>query len=224
MAILRILIADNHPLVRAGLQSLLQDQREFQIGGFAKTPAELLHATAQMKPELVLVDCSLGRGEALKLIQPLLNVSPESRIVLTSMPASPAYFRSSLACGALGYLSKATEASEFLLALQTVASGRTYANATVAAAQTGLGDTLNGTSLRRSPRQPADLLSQREQQVANLLAQGYTNREIAEQIGVRIKSVETYRRRVNLKLGFGSRAELVRYALETGLLERPVLD
>ena len=140
------------------------------------------------------------------------------------MPAPPAYFRSSLACGALGYLSKATEPAEFLLALQTVAAGRTYANATVAAAQAGRGEYANGTSARRGLREPSDLLSQREQQVANLLAQGYTNREIAEQIGVRIKSVETYRRRVNLKLGFGSRAELVRYALETGLLERPVAD
>jgi DNA-binding NarL/FixJ family response regulator len=213
MGRIRILIADDHAVLRTGLRMLISSQRDLEVVGEAGDGDEAVRKAAALRPDVALVDISMPGSGGIKAIERIREATPTTRVLVLTMHDMPAYLRAALAAGASGYVVKRSADSALLAAIRDVSRGRTALDPALAASvvQSGLrrrGAT--GTS-------PAAPLSQREREVLELVAQGYTNQQIADHLGLSVKTVETYRARLVEKLGLQSRAELVRYALDSGL-------
>jgi DNA-binding NarL/FixJ family response regulator len=162
---------------------------------------------------VALVDISMPGSGGIKAIERIREAAPATRVLVLTMHDMPAYLRAALAAGASGYVVKRSADSALLAAIRDVHRGRT-------ALDPGLAASVVQSGLRRrgaTGTSPTALLSQREREVLELVAQGYTNQQIADHLGLSVKTVETYRARLVEKLGLQSRAELVRYALDSGL-------
>lgn len=214
MAKIRVVIADDHAVLRTGLCMLLNTQPDVQVVGEAGDAKGAVAATRRARPDVVVLDLSLPDSKGPAVVETLLRACPAARVLVLTMHDDPAYVRAALAAGALGYVVKKAADTELLSAIRAVASGRTFLDATT---EHETRRTL-GRGARRG-RAPAVGLSAREHQVLVLLAHGHTNREIAQRIGVGVKTVETYRLRLGVKLGLRTRADVVDYALESGLLK-----
>lgn len=213
MGTIRVLIVDDHAILRAGLRVLIQNQGDMDVVGEAGDAPAAVVAVKNTTPDVVILDLAIPGG-GLPAIEEIRRDYPQSRVLVLTMHDDQAYLRSSLAAGAAGYLVKRAADAELLSAIRTVHKGRSYID--VALADTGLKDVVkhpNGASA-----QGLAGLSQREREVLEQVAYGYTNREIAARLHVSPKSVETYRARVQEKLGLKSRADLVRFALEMGIV------
>lgn len=208
----RVLICDDHALVRAGLAKLLEGEPRIAVIGEAADAEDAVARTGELAPDVVLLDVVLPGRSGIEALPDLLAASAGAKILVLSMQDDPAYVRKAFAGGASGYLLKEAADSELVQAIQEVAEGRRYLHpllgARLAAAETG------GARLA-----PADPLSEREHQVLKLLALGHTNQEIAKLLFISIRTAETHRARIMQKLGLTSRAEIVRYALQSGALE-----
>lgn len=206
MSKIRVLLVDDHALIRAGLRMLINAQRDMETVGEAASCREALEQINRLQPEVVSLDLTMPGGSSIKLIEQLHSEHPEIRVLVLTMHDDPAYFRAVMAAGGAGYLVKSAADSELLTAIRTVHQGRTFANAN-----------LNGL-----PHTPATAglssLSDREREVLESLAKGFTNQAIADRLFLSVKTIETYRARIAAKLGLRTRAEMVRYALEVGLL------
>jgi DNA-binding NarL/FixJ family response regulator len=170
-------------------------------------------ATA-LRPDIALVDISMPGGGGIKAIERIRHAVPATRVLVLTMHDVPAYLRASLAAGASGYVVKRSADSDLLAAIRDVHRGRTVLDPSLSAR------VAHGSLRRRGAATTATstaLLSQREREVLELVAQGFTNQQIADHLGLSVKTVETYRARLVEKLGLQSRAELVRYALDSGL-------
>lgn len=211
----RVLIADDHAVLREGLTALLNAQPEFEVVGEACNGRQAIAEAARLKPDVVVLDITmpeLGGIEALPQIQ---AASPESRILVLSMHDDPTYLRAVLAAGASGFVAKQSAGKQLLTGLKEVLEGRAYINVNLHA--NGLKSVVEGDEKPRQVEVDRSL-TKRELEVLALVAEGYTNTEIGGRLGISKKSVDTYRARVSQKLGLKNRAEIVRYALETGLL------
>ncbi len=211
---IRILLADDHAILRAGLRMLIDSQPDMGVIGEAQNGEEAVRLTAQKRPDVVILDITMPGGGGLRAIPELVKTSPSSRILMLTMHEEPAYLRTALAAGAAGYVLKRSVDANLLAAIRAVSRGRSYVDSELASS-------LLQQSMPELPgpgHSPDDVLSQRELQVLKLVAEGFSSRQIAEQIFVGVKTVETYRARFAEKLGLKSRADLVRYALEVGLL------
>jgi len=195
-------------LLRAGLRALIEVQPDLEVVGEARNASETLQLVQQLTPHLVTLDLSMPGAVGTNLIESLQKHSPATRILVLTMHDDPAYLRAALAAGAAGYFVKAAAAAELLGAVRQVHRGRMAVNVSCEE-PAGIGPSLSGC--------PPSLLSPREVEVLALLARGHTNREIGAQMFLSIKTIETYRKRLLEKLGLRSRAELVRYAVATGL-------
>jgi two-component system response regulator NreC len=215
---IRILMVDDHAIVRAGLRLLIDAQPDMEVVGEARDSRTALAKALETKPDVTLMDISMPGTSGLKAIEQLLRVCPHTRVLVLSMYNDPAYARSALAAGGSGYVAKQAAASDLLTAIRSVYQGCPFVDSTLAGRL--LQDLLRKEVTRRSapPGTPRSLLSPREREVLILLVQGYTNRQVAEQIGVSIKTVDTHRAHIVQKLELSSRAELTRYALESGLI------
>jgi len=205
---LRILICDDHALVRAGLQRLLESEPDLTVVGEAASADEVIAASRQRRPDVLLLDVTMPGRSGIDAVPDVLAASPATKVLILSMQDDPAYARRAFAAGASGYLVKEAAESELVQAIRDVAAGRRYVHPL-------LGARLVAYSLKAA-REPAPTLSQREHQVLHLLAHGHTNQEIARQLFISIRTVETHRARLMQKLGLRTRAELVSYALENG--------
>lgn len=215
MARIRILVADDHAVLRAGLKVLIGQQPDMAVVGEAADGDEAVRRAHELRPDVALVDLTMPGIGGIKAIERIRQECPETRVLVLTMHDVPAYLRSALAAGASGYVVKRAADSELLSAIRGVHRGRTVLDPSLAArvVQSGLG--------RRGPTSvgsgaPAPL-SPREVEVLDLVAQGYTNQQIADRLQLSVKTVETYRSRLVEKLGLRSRADLVRYALDSGL-------
>jgi two-component system, NarL family, response regulator NreC len=204
----RIVIADDHAVVRAGLRSLIHSQPDMEVVGEAGDAPTALAVVRSLKPDVVLLDITMPGGGGLKAQEQIAAVVPGARILILSMHSDTAFVRTAMAAGAAGYVSKKTVHTELLNAVRAIRSGRRYVDAAVSE---GL--------LPATPRY-RQVLSGREEQALRLIASGYTNQEIADRLFVSVKTVETYRARIMSKLELKSRAELVQYAINAGLLGR----
>jgi two-component system response regulator NreC len=211
---IRVMIVDDHTILRAGLKVLIETQPDMEIVGEAGDAAQAIKLCKACHPDVVLLDLAMPGGGGLRAIEDIRADRPQARVLVLTMHDDQAYLRSSLAAGAAGYLVKRAADAELLSAIRTVHKGRSYID--VALAETSLRDIVD----QQADANPAGLacLSQREREVLELVAYGYTNREIASRLHVSPKSVETYRSRVLEKLGLKSRADLVRFALEMGVV------
>jgi len=203
----RVLVVDDHSLVRAGISLPLEHQEDMEPVGQAGTAAEAVRLTADLAPDIVLLDVTLPGGSGLECLPKLLAANPGVKVLMLSMHEDASYVRAALSAGAAGYVLKDAAYEELVDAIRKVADGQSY----VAPA---LGAKL---AVQADPTTD-DELSEREREVLALLARGYTNQEIAARLYVSVRTVESHRAHILNKLRLSSRADLVNYALESGLL------
>lgn len=218
---IRVLIVDDHAIVRTGLRLLISGQEDMIVIGEAGSTQEGIEAAERLTPDVALFDLSLPGEGGIEAMRWLRRTRPRVRTVALTMHDDPAYLRSVLSAGGSGYVVKRAADTELLAAIRAVHDGHTFVSRLLDEAEArdaqeapsltnGSGTVISGEALER--------LSARERQVLVLLAHGHTHAEMAEQLGISIKTVETHRARLSEKLGLKSRADLVRFALEAGLL------
>jgi two-component system response regulator NreC len=210
---IRILLADDHAVLRAGLKLLINAQPDMEVVGEAATTGEAPRLIEETQPDIAVVDLTMPGG-GLGLVEQIYVRYPATRVLVLTMHDDPAYLRSALAAGAAGYIVKHAADTELLSSLRAVHEGATIVY--LAGARSSVREMAGADRPRRGPRRGA--LSAREREVLVLLARGYTNRQIGEQLAVSVKSVETYRARLAKKLGLRNRPDMVKYALGTGLM------
>jgi two-component system, NarL family, response regulator NreC len=214
---IRILMIDDQTIMRTGLRMFLNAQPDMEVVGEAKDVRIALTKAREIKPDVVVMEICLPRTSGIKAIEQLRRECPQTRVVVLSLYDDQAHARSALAAGGSAYVLKRAAAPDLLSAIRAVYQGHFFVDRSLAGRV--LEDFLQRATHRsREPGSPKSLLSPREREVLALLAQGYTHRQIGEKIRVGVKSVETYRSRLAQKLKLRSRAELVRYAHESGLL------
>lgn len=215
---LRILLADDHAVLRSGLRLLIDDQPDMEVVAEAGDGREAIRQTIEAKPDVVLLDLTMPRTNAMETIRHVARTRPKAKVVVLTMHEHPAYAQSAVAAGAAGYVVKRVADTELLSAIRAVSQGRQFVDAALAG---GAGPAPEGghrPAGSAGGRAQRALLSPREAQVLRLLAQGHSNRQIAGRLTLSVKTVETFRARLSRKLGLRGRAALVRYALRTGLV------
>ena len=208
---IRVLICDDHALVRSGLRRLLEAEPEIEVVGEAAEADEALEQLAARRPDVLLLDVVLPNRSGIEALPDLIAASPTTRVLILSMQDDPSYVRQAFAAGASGYLLKEAADSELIQAVRDVAESRRYVHPL-------LGARLAAAEAVPDSR-PTDRLSEREHEVLHLLALGHTNHEIAKLLFISIRTAETHRARIMQKLGLSTRAEIVRYALASGELD-----
>jgi len=211
---LSILLADDHKVVRDGLRLLIDGQRDMRVVGEAGNGKEALRQARDLKPDVVVMDLSMPEPNGLQATERLKADRPDIKVVVLTVHEDPNYLVQLCKAGAVGYVLKRSAGDDLIHAIRTVAGGGLHFDPTLASkALTGRpGDVPNKEGPRSSD------LSEREKEVLILLAWGYSNKEIAGKLGLSTKTVETYRVRINEKLGLRSRTEIVQYALRQGWL------
>ena len=217
--ILRVLLADDHTLFRAGIRALLRKVEDMEVVGEAADGAEAVALAARLTPDVIVMDLDMPGMDGIAATRALLERNEDARILVLTMHAEEERLLEILDAGASGYLTKEAAERELAEAIRVVASGDVYVRPRVAR--------LLATHQRSRAHGPeADrestlaLLSDRERTVVGLTAEGYGGMEIGERLGISNKSVETYKQRIREKLGLRHRTEYVRFALEMGLLHR----
>ncbi|WP_086882455.1 response regulator [Streptomyces rhizosphaericus] len=208
---LSVVIADDHPVVRAGMRVLLSQDDSLEVVAESSTVPETVETVTEHRPSVLVLDLTMAGQSSLPSIPDLLAASPGTRILILTMQEDPAFARAALRIGAAGYLLKEAAAEELVGAARQVAKGATYLQpamgARLAIADTGAPGTGGEASL-----------TARELQILSLLALGHTNQEIARRLHVSVRTVETHRARIRDKLKTETRAELIAAARERGLL------
>ncbi len=224
MPSIRILLADDHTVLRAGLKALLGAQPDMEVVGEAGDGLEALAQAEQLRPDVVLADIGMPGLNGLELTRRLKQAVPEARIVILTVHEDQSFLQQALRAGAAGYLVKRAAEAELLACIRAVARGEAFLlpSMTKGLIEAYVGRAARGQDRRQKPsetRDEFDGLTVREVEVLRCIAQGYSNAQIAGKLVISIKTVESHRARIIEKLGRRSRVELVRYAQEKGLLE-----
>lgn len=210
---IRIMLVDDHTVLRSGLKMLINRQADMEVVGEAGTSLEMLQLVPKLLPEVVVLDLSMPGGPSLPLIKSLHQQNKKIHVMILSMHDDPAYVRAALAAGAKGYVVKTISEADLLSAIRMVHRGRVFIDLDDEARTAEVFQTptrLHATSTAR--------LSEREIEVLKLLGQGMTNQSIAEQLDISPKTVATYRARLAEKLGLKTTAEYVKFAADHGYL------
>jgi two-component system response regulator NreC len=208
----RILIVDDHAVVRAGLRLLLEAEDDLEPVGEAGSASEAVFQARTLKPDVILLDVVMPDQSGLDVVPTLLHERPETKVLVLSMQDDPQYVRQAFVAGASGYVLKEAADVEVVAAIREVARGGRYVHPE-------LGARLVSAETDERRRAEEDPLSDREREVLRLLALGHTNQEIAQQLFISVRTAETHRAHIMQKLRLSSRAELVRHALTQGLLD-----
>jgi DNA-binding NarL/FixJ family response regulator len=211
---LKILLADDHKMVREGLRVLLDGQPAMQVVGEAANGQEVLQKAADLKPDVVVMDLSMPELNGLQATECLQARHPKIKVVVLTAHEDESYLGQLCKAGASAYVLKRSAGDDLVQAITKVARGEVYFEPSLASR--ALARQMNG-SLAKREIAGADL-SDREKEVLRLLAWGYSNKEVADELNVSVKTVETYRTRIAEKLGLRSRVQLVQYALRQGWL------
>ena len=212
---IRVVVADDHPIVREGLRYLLESQPDIDVVGEAGDGQSALEATHQLRPDVVLMDLAMPGLSGLEAIRTMTAEAQETRVVALTGSESDELFFQTLEAGASGYVLKGGEASDMITAVRAAAQGEVFLHPSMS--RKLLGDYLQ---LRRGERErdPYDALTDREREVLQLIAGGHTNREVASMLTLSPNTVQTHRMHIMEKLGLSSRADLIAYAVGKGLL------
>lgn len=210
----RVLLADDHQLVRAGLRLLIDGLPDFEVVAEVGDGLEAVDAARKLQPELALLDISMPRMSGLEAAAAMRVASPATRVIALSMHASEQHFAAALKAGATGYVVKDSAVTELAEALRAVAAGQHYVSPRIA------GSVMQSLARNLRGEQPGGdpLLSPRQRQVLQLIAEGRNTREIAEQLHVSVKTVETHRAELMRRLEIHDVAGLTRYAIRAGLV------
>ena len=204
---IRVLIVDDHELLRVGLRSRLEREHGIAVVGEADTAERAVVMARKLQPDVVLLDLLLPRKSGIEAIPELAHVAPQARVLIVSSQAAPSSVRQALSAGAVGYLPKRSSDSELVTAIRLVAGGGGYVDPDL------------GAKLVNPNSSPAlEPLSERERDVVHLLALGHTNQEIAEKLFISVRTVDTHRAHIMRKLQLETRAELVMFALANGVI------
>ncbi len=215
MAEIRVLLVDDHAMLRAGLRMLIGSNPGMKVVGEAGDLRQAIEEAKRCTPDVVVLDLSMPGGAGVAGIERLRAAAPEAKILVLTMHDDPAYVRSALAMGASGYVVKSAADSELISAIRAVAAGRLF----VDMKGSGSLEAVLDIARPRVPEQaPIAELSEREREVLIDVARGYTSQQIADRIGLSVKTIESYRARMMQKLGLKTRADMVRLAVECGLL------
>jgi two-component system response regulator NreC len=212
----RLLLVDDHAVVRSGLRMLLEPEDDFEIVGEAASGREALRAVAETRPDIVLMDIGLPDISGIEAAAEIKRLRPETAIVALTIHEDEEYFFKMLAAGASGYVPKRAAPEELLTALRAAATGEVYLYPSLA--KLLVKDYLAQESAAR-PAEALDELTDREREVLAHLADGAGNGEIAETLSISPKTVARHRENIMRKLGLHSRVELVKYAIRKGIIE-----
>jgi two-component system response regulator NreC len=205
--LIRIVLADDHGVVRSGLRLLLDAEQDFEVVAEAGDADAARRRVLGQRPDVLVLDLNMPGGSSLETIPVVRQQSPQTQIVVLTMQQETAFAREALGAGALGYVLKEAADEELVEAVRRAAAGESYLN-----------PRLGARIASEPPPGPPGGLSERETDVLRLIALGHTNAEIGEQLYLSVRTVETHRAHIQQKLGLSTRAELVGYALEKGLI------
>jgi DNA-binding NarL/FixJ family response regulator len=211
---IKVLIVDDHAVVRAGLHLLLDADPGIEVVGEAGNVEDAVFEAREKKPDVVLMDVVMPGLTGIEGVPLVLKEAPEAKVLVLSMQDDPHYVHEAFAAGASGYVLKEAVDAEVVGAVREVAGGGRYVHP-------ALGARLIAAQAEAKAREDADPLSDREREVMRLLALGHTNQEIAGMLYISVRTAETHRAHIMQKLRLASRAELVRHAIEQGLLDDP---
>ena len=210
---IRVLIVDDHPVVRSGLRRVLESVADIEVVGEAGDAKQAVFETRAQNPDVILMDVVMPGASGIEAIPDVLHDAPDAKVLILSMQDDPNYVRQAFAAGAAGYVLKEAADTDLVTAVREVATGGRYVHPT-------LGALIVAAEAEERERAEQDPLSDRERDVLHLLALGHTNQEISDKLFISVRTAETHRAHIMQKLRLSTRAELVRYALDQGLLER----
>src|SRR6266566_5703508 len=219
---IRVLIADDHAILRSGLKLLINAQADMQVVSEAPDGEQAVQAARETEPDVALMDVTMPRTGGMQALQQIARDCGKTRVLVLTMHDDPAYLRSVMAAGASGYVLKRSVDADLLSAIRAVHRGGTFVDPSLAGVLVQNLFAKKGPKARRAG--PINILSDRELQVLRLVARGFTSQQIAEQILVGVKTVETYRSRLAQKLELRTRSDVVRFALQMGLLTPEMLE
>ena len=209
---IRVVLVDDHAILRSGLRRVLDAEPDIEVVGEAESAERAVFEAIANKPDVVVMDVVMPGKSGIEGMPAVLQAVPDVKVLVLSMQDDPRYVREAFEVGASGYVLKEAADTEVVGALRAVAAGERYVHPT-------LGARLVAAEAEERKRAEADPLSEREREVLRLLALGHTNQEIAKMLYISVRTAETHRAHIMQKLRLSSRAELVRYALENGLIE-----
>jgi DNA-binding NarL/FixJ family response regulator len=210
--VIRAVVVDDHAVVRSGIKLLLDREDDIEVIGEAGNAKDAIFRARALKPDVMLLDVVMPGSSGIEVLPTLLKESPDTKVLVLSMQDDPSYVREAFAAGASGYVLKEAADEEVVAAVREIANGGSYVHP-------ALGARMVAAEAQARAAAEADPLSDREREVLRLLALGHTNQEIAKMLYISVRTAETHRAHIMQKLRLSSRAELVRYALERGLLE-----
>ena len=208
---IRVVLVDDHAVVRSGLRMLLDAEEDVEVVGEAGNAKDAVFRARALKPDVILLDVVMPGESGVEVLPTLLRESPDTKVLVLSMQDDPSYVREAFAAGASGYVLKEAADEEVVSAVREIAGGGSYVHP-------ALGARMVAAEAKERAAAEADPLSEREREVLRLLALGHTNQEIAQQLYISVRTAESHRAHIMQKLRLSTRAELVRYALEQGLL------
>jgi two-component system response regulator NreC len=210
--LIRVVLVDDHAVVRSGLRLLLDTEEDVEVVGEAGNAKDAIFRARALKPDVILLDLVMPGESGIEVLPKLLRESPETKVLVLSMQDDPRYVREAFAAGASGYVLKEAADEEVVSAVREIADGGRYVHP-------ALGARMVAAEAEERAAAEADPLSEREREVLRLLALGHTNQEIAHELYISVRTAESHRAHIMQKLRLSTRAELVRYALEQGLLQ-----
>jgi DNA-binding NarL/FixJ family response regulator len=204
---IRVLVADDHSVLRTGVVALIEREDDMTAVGEAPSADQAVIKARALQPDVILLDVVMPRKSGFDVLPELAEVAPDARVIMLSMQTSPSAIRQALTSGASGYVAKHASEADLLDAIRRVANGSRYVD-----------PELGGDLVVSDAEALTEEISQRERDVLFLLALGYTNQEIASNLYISVRTVETHRAHIMRKLNFRTRAQLVLYALANGLI------
>jgi two-component system response regulator NreC len=219
---IRVMIADDHAILRSGLKMLINAQADMEVVSEASNGEQAVQAARETRPDVALMDLTMPPGTS--AIQEIARAFPGTRVLVLTMHDDPAYLRAVLAAGASGYVLKRSVDAELLAAIRAVHRGGIFIDPGMASVFVQDLLVKRGGKDRSGKDQPKKILSDREVQVLGLVARGFSSPQIAKQIFLSVKTVETYRSRFAAKLGLRTRSDIVRFAVQMGLLTPQTLE
>jgi two-component system response regulator NreC len=215
---IRVMIADDHAILRSGLRLLVNAQADLEVVSEAADGEQAARAARETRPDVALMDLTMPRTGGMRALQEIVRTCRGTRVLVLTMHDDPAYLRSALAAGASGYVLKRSVDADLLAAIRAVHRGGTFVDPSLANVL------VEDMIAKKGAKAGRNILSDRELQVLRLVARGYSSQQIAKQILVSVKTVETYRSRLAQKLGLRTRSDVVRFAVQMGLLSPETLE
>jgi len=212
----KLLVADDHKIFRQGIKKLLEEEPDLQVVGEAADGREAIKKATELKPDVILMDIAMANLNGLQATKQIKKILPDTKVIMVTMHKNEEYVLQSFQAGASGYILKEGAVEELVSAIRTIHQDKSFLSPAIS-------KTLIDAYLRKmetgKTETPFDLLTDREREVLQLIAEGYTNREVAKSLFISVKTVEAHRAHIMQKLNIHEIAKLVKYAIQKGLVD-----